>query len=369
MKKKIALLVAAMTVFSLVGCTQATTPAATEEKPAEATEAAETAEPESEAETEVEATAEAESTTIETGLEKANLTLATGSSGGTYYALGGAMATEWTNSLDVITVSAISTGASAENMNLINAGEADLGISMNSVAVDCYNGTGAFEEVGAQTNFSTIGVVYPEVFQIVADASKEAKTLSDLKGMKVAVGPVGSGTACASEIVFDAAGLDISKDIDVQRDSFSDATSKMQDNLIDASCAVLSVPASAITELETTKEISFIDISDDELAKIQESFPYYSRFVIPAGTYSNTEDVNTVTCKAVLYCRPDLSEDTVYYLTKTFYEHAANIAAVHTAGEYISLDTALEGVTTPLHPGALKYYEEMNVEIPDEIKP
>ena len=305
----------------------------------------------------------------ETSTKKSqSLTLATGGTGGTYYALGGAMATEWGNTLDGISVSAISTGASVENMNLINAGELDLGISMNSIADDCWNGTGAFVDAGAQTNFYTLGVVYPEVFQIVCDASKGATTLSELAGLKVAIGPVGSGTASASEIVFQAAGMDITSDITAERDSFSDATAKMQDGHIDASCAVLAVPASAITELETSKSISFVNISDTELAAIQEKFPYYTRFVIPAGTYSNTEDINTVTCQAALYCTKDLDDETAYQLVKSFYENGSKIAATHSAGQYISVDTAIDGLTTQLHPGAIKYYEEMGITIPDYLK-
>lgn len=350
MNKRWALLLTAAMSVSLAGCTQASTGTSAATGDTASTEAS-------------------GSEVIETGLASQNLTLATGSSGGTYYALGGAMATVWSDALDSITVSAISTGASAENMNLLNSGEADLGISMNSIADDCWNGSNSFADIGEQQNFATIGVVYPEVFQIVADAAKDVHSLSDLADKTVAIGPVGSGTASAAEIVFTAAGMDINSDINAQRDSFSDATSKMQDNLLDASCAVLAVPASAITELETSKDITFVDISDEELANIQESFPYYSRFVIPAGTYSNTEDINTVTCKAALYCRQDLDEDTVYYLTKAFYENADAIAAVHTAGEYISLDTALEGITTPLHPGAIKYYEEVGVDIPDDLRP
>lgn len=356
MKKRIALLLtmSLLTASFLSGCTQPT--AAQTESASEATS---TADGETSAASDV----------IATGLPKENLTFATGSSGGTYYALGGAMATSWTDTLDSITVSAISTGASTENMNLINNGEADLAISMNSIADECWNGTGAFSETGPQQNFYSIGVVYPEVFQIVAAASLGASSLSDLEGKTVAIGPVGSGTASAAEVVFSAAGMDISSDIKAQRDSFSDATTKMQDGLLDASCAVLAVPASAITELETSKAITFIEISDEELANIQASYPYYTRFVIPAGTYSNEEDVNTVTCQAALYCRADLDEDTVYYLTKAFYEQGEAIAAVHTAGQYISLDNALNGITTPLHPGAVRYYEEMGITVPDDLMP
>ncbi|WP_317855199.1 TAXI family TRAP transporter solute-binding subunit [Chakrabartyella piscis] len=297
-----------------------------------------------------------------------SLTIATGSSGGTYYALGAAMANAWTDDLESITVNSISSGASTENMNLLNAGEVELGLSMNSIADNCYNGEGVYAETGAQTNFKTIGVVYPEVFQIVASAETGAESVSDLAGLSVAIGPVGSGTASSSEIVFAVAGLDMATEISVERDSFTDAVTKMQDNLLDASCAVLSVPASSITELETVKQINFIDISDEELATIQESFPYYTRFVIPTGTYSNTEDINTITCQAALYCAADLDTETVYNITKSLYENAEAVATAHSAGGYISLETALDGITTPLHAGAIQYYEEQGIVIPDELK-
>ena len=126
-----------------------------------------------------------------------------------------------------------------------------LGIAINSIADDCFKGKGAFEKSGAKKNFATIGVVYPEVLQIVSSEKIGAKSLADLKGKKVAIGPVGSGTASASGIVFGSAGIDVAKDIQAQRDSFGNATSKMQDGHIDASFAVLAVPASAITELQT----------------------------------------------------------------------------------------------------------------------
>lgn len=296
------------------------------------------------------------------------LTISTGSSGGTYYALGAAMSNAWSSDMDNVTINSISSGGSTENMNLLNAGEVQLGLSMNSIADNCYNGEGGYEATGAQTNFKTIGVVYPEVFQIVAGADTGATTVSDLAGLSVAIGPVGSGTATSSEIVFESAGLDISSDISLERDSFSDAVTKMQDNLLDASCAVLSVPASSITELETVKKVNFIDISDEELSNIQKEFPYFSRFVIPAGMYSNTEDINTITCQAALYCATDLDDEIVYSITKSLYENAEQVALAHTAGAYIDIATALDGITTPLHAGAIKYYEEQGITIPDELK-
>ncbi len=116
-----------------------------------------------------------------------DLVMGTGSTGGTYFALGGAMANAINDKLadKKITITAQSTGASVENMNLINAGEMDLGIAMNNVAANAFDGVGAFSS--PVTNVSSIGVVYNEVYQIVANAATGAKNVEDLKGKKVAV--------------------------------------------------------------------------------------------------------------------------------------------------------------------------------------
>jgi TRAP transporter TAXI family solute receptor len=294
------------------------------------------------------------------------LIMVTGSSGGTYYALGGAMAATWNKYLENqgIMVSSVASGASVENMNLLDSGEADLAMSMNNVADAAWNGNAPFS--GTMHKFRTLGVIYPEVYQIVAAASTRATKLADLQGKRVAVGPVGSGTAVITELLFRAAGIDM-KDIQAQRDGFGGAAAKMKDGHLDASCAVLSVPASSIIELKTSMDLSYVNISDDELDKLRQSYPFFTRFSIPAGTYGNASSIETITCQAALYCRADIDEETAYRLTKIFYEYASEVASAHAAGNSIRLDNALDGITTPLHPGAIRYYKEKNVAVPDSI--
>lgn len=295
-----------------------------------------------------------------------DLVMGTGSSGGTYFALGGAMATAMNAKLAdaQISISAQASGASVENMNLINLGEMDLGIAMNNVAADAFAGTGAFN--APVTNVSSIGVVYNEVYQIVANAKTGAKNVEDLKGLKIAIGPAGSGTLGLSQKIFAAAGIDPDKDIQPQSDSFGDAATKMQDGHIDAACNVLAVPAASIQEMTTSMELAYINISDEILAAIQADAPYFTRKVIPAGTYNGqTEDCNTITCKAALYCRADLDEETVYQITKSFYESGDEIAAAHATGKEVQLEGCLDGITTPIHPGAARYFTEMGIDVPD----
>jgi len=293
-----------------------------------------------------------------------DLVMGTGSTGGTYFALGGAMANAMNDKLtDIgVTITAQSTGASVENISLINAGEMDLGIAMNNVAAAAHEGTGAFS--APVENVRAIGVVYNEVYQIVANAATtNAKNVEDLAGLKIAVGPAGSGTVGLSEQIFAAAGLDIKTDIEPQNDSFGDAATKMQDGHIDAACNTLAVPASSIVEMTTSMKLSYINISDEILAQLPS---FFTRKVIEAGTYPDqTEDCNTVTCKAVLYCSADLDDETVYRITKAFYESGDVIAAAHATGKEVQLEGCLDGVTTPIHPGAARYFQEMGMEVPN----
>ena len=301
-----------------------------------------------------------------TEVKAQDLVMGTGSSGGTYFALGGAMANAINNKLadKKISITAQASGASVENCNLIQAGEMDLGMAMNNVAANAVAGTGAFSS--PCDNVYAIGVVYNEVYQIVANAKTGAKTVEDLKGLKIAVGPAGSGTVGLSERVFAAAGMDINKDIQPQSDSFGDAATKMQDGHIDAACNVLAVPASSIIEMTTSMDLAYINISDEILATIQKEAPYFTRKIIPAGTYpGQTEDIYTITCKAALYCRKDLDEETVYQITKAFYESGDEIAAAHATGKEVQLEGCLDGITTPIHPGAAKYFKEKGIDVPN----
>lgn len=301
------------------------------------------------------------------GSGPAQLFLLTGSTGGTYYALGGAMANVWNQAIpDKVKVTAQSSGASVENMKRLDAGEAQIALAMNNIAEAAWNGTGVFDK--KLTHFRAVGVVYPEVLQGIADADSGIKSVKDLAGKTVAVGPTGSGTAVLLKDVFEDLGMPFDK-FNPEYIGFGDASSRMKDGHLDANFAVLAVPASAIQDITTTRKINIIEFKGDDLAKLQAKYPFMSPFKIPAGTYGNAEDAWTVSMKCVLYCRDDLPEDVVYNLVKTFYEKNADIAAAHAAGKYIQLDTALEGITTPLHAGAAKYYQEKGIAIPDAIAP
>ncbi|MBO8168978.1 MAG: TAXI family TRAP transporter solute-binding subunit [Thermoanaerobacteraceae bacterium] len=291
------------------------------------------------------------------------LLMATGGTGGTYYPLGGAMAETWNNHIEGLNVTVQSTGASVENIRMLSQGETELAMAMNGPAQAAVQGQGDFSQ--PLTNFAAIGVIYPEVMQVVAPKGSGIKTITDLRGKRVSIGPPGSGTASAAVKILKAYGIDPEKDIEKFQDTFADAADKLKDGQLDAAFAVLAVPAANIVEIGTATPVTIVDIEGEGLQKLLEEEPAFSPYEIPAGTYEGQDEpAHTVSQWAVLYCKKDLDEDLVYNLTKVMYENTEEIAQGHARGNQIRLENATKGIKpVPFHPGALKYYQEKGISV------
>lgn len=290
---------------------------------------------------------------------KQNLQLGTGSTGGTYFPLGGEMATLLSEKVDIegFKVSSVESGASIENMAKIGSGEFQLGMTINGTAVEAANGEGEFEGRPVE-NFGFITQIYPEVLHVVTLNRTGIETIEDLEGKKVAIGPPGSGTRVIAQQVLAAYGLN-EGDYNAFEEDFSDAQGKLQDGNIDASFAVLGSPASGIDQLQaTTKDVKYLEISGEPLQKIT-SETFYGEYEIPADTYTWLDSpVKTVSARAILVGSTDqVSPEAGYQIAKVLLENSDEIS--HPQAENMTKENALVGrEDLPLHPGAEKYYEE-----------
>lgn len=284
------------------------------------------------------------------------MTMATGSTGGTYFPLGGGIAQLWSNEIKGLRVTTQATGASVENLRLLKSGEVELVMSTNGVGTMALAGDGEFK--GEKHDFVALGNIYPEVLQIVATEKSGIKTVEDMKGKRVALGPPGSGTEVTAKQVLGHYGLDPENDVKPFSDTFADAATKLQDGAIDAAFTVLSLPAAAILDVATSSKIRIVEITGPNLDKLLKEDPSFSKLEIPANTYpGQTKAAQTVTNWATLYGLPGLDEEQVYQLVKVLYEKGSGIE--HSVAEQITLDTALEGLgETKLHPGAERYFKE-----------
>jgi TRAP transporter TAXI family solute receptor len=286
-----------------------------------------------------------------------SLSIATGGTSGTYYPLGGGMAQIFTDK--VINTTAESTGASVENMQLIKNGDVDLAFTQGDIADYASKGAIMFEQGGKIENLQAIASLYNETIQIIVPKDSAIQTVEDLKGKRVSIGAPGSGTEANAIQILEVYGMTPEDLGEVQRLSFGDSSAYIQDGTLDAAFVTSGTPTSAVSELAATVGVRIVSLDGDHIAQLIEKYPYYAEQGIEAGTYSGFDEaVTTVAVKAQLVVRADLDEEIVYNLTKALFENLEQLKTVHKKAEQIKLETALEGVSLELHPGAAKYYKE-----------
>ncbi|MDC3414016.1 TAXI family TRAP transporter solute-binding subunit [Aquibacillus sp. 3ASR75-11] len=284
------------------------------------------------------------------------LSLLTGGTSGTYYPLGGEMASIITDETGIQT-DAISSNASADNIAALQAEEAELAFVQTDVTANAIEGINSFEG-NPVDNVLAIGSLYPETIQIVTTKDSGIESVADLKGKTVSVGAPGSGTYVNAEQILSAYGITMD-DIDAQNLDFGESTGGIQDGNIDAAFITSGTPTGAVEGLTATTDVSIVPIEQDKIDALVEQYPYYAKDTIKAGTYGLEEDVTTVAVLAMIAVTDSLSEDVVYDITKAIFENTDKIT--HAKGEYITTESALDGVGIDLHPGAEKYFKEVGV--------
>ncbi|WP_281744223.1 TAXI family TRAP transporter solute-binding subunit [Thermanaerovibrio acidaminovorans] len=293
---------------------------------------------------------------------KTFLSIATGGTSGTYYPLGGAIAQAVNKGAPDLQVTAETGNASVANLNLIGAHDIEIAFAQNDTAYWAYNGKMMFKT--PIKNVRVIAALYPEHVHLITLKNSNVKSIQDLKGKRVSVGAPGSGVEADVRAIFQTVGLKYS---DMKTDflDFGTTTQRFKDNQLDAGFVVAGYPVSSIMDLATTKEINLVSFDDATLGKLTKDFPYFVKSSIPANTYKGvTSAVKTPAVMALLVVDEKVPADVVYKFTKALWENIDVVHKAHAKGKEITLKTALDGVTVPLHPGAAKYYQEKGMKLP-----
>ena len=288
---------------------------------------------------------------------KVSLDFVTGGEQGTYYAFGTVLAQQVSDKTST-SVTALSGNGSQANVEDIAGGNAQLGFVQSDVMSYAYNGEKLFTE--KVTDFSVVAALYMEQVQIVT-LNPDIKTVADLKGKTVCVGDVGSGTEINAWQVLGAAGL-TKDDVNAVNGSFQDGVDQLKDGKIDAAFTVAGAPTTAIVDYATTNTLNLVSLTDEELAAIQEAYPFLIRDDLPSTTYTGmTGDVVCVAIQATLVASKDLSEDVVYEFVKAMFDNKDALTEGHAKFGFLDPETASAGATVTMHPGAEKYYKEIGV--------
>ena len=296
------------------------------------------------------------------------LSIATGGTGGVYFPVGGGLAEVINTHVDGYSATAEVTGASVENMGLIATGDADLALALADTVVQAYTGTGRFE--GQQLPMIRgLASMYANMVHIVTLEGSGISSLSDLRGMRVSVGAPGSGTEVNAAAILEANGLTYD-DIEEQRLNFNETADALANGDIDAGFWSVGAPTSSILNLATTQDIVVIELTADEMAAAMAGNPTFAMTTLAGGTYNGVDgDVAVLGIPNVLAVSSEMSDDLAYAITSAMFENIAELQAVHPAANQTTVEFTLAATPVPLHPGAIRYYEEIGSTVPDALRP
>ncbi len=303
-----------------------------------------------------------------------NYVMGTATTGGTYYPVGVAISTLVKVKLEPstkISVSAISSAGSGENLKLMDDGQIQFGILQGLYGAYAWNGTGPVPK--AYKNLRSISMLWQNVEHFVIDRDLvQSGTIADmarLYGESFSIGARNSGTEGSGRFILGKLGIDLEK-INLAYLGYGPSADALQNGNIDGMNIPAGVPASAVTRAYANMgdDITTLDFTDKQLAQVNSDFELWTPYTIPAGTYPNQDkDIHTIAQPNILAVRADVSEEDVYQITKTIYENLPFLNNIHPATKAMALDKALAGLPMPLHPGAARFYREQGLEIPDRL--
>ena len=282
---------------------------------------------------------------------------------GAYFPMAGAISRiAWKHLKDEgIKVTAESSGASVANAKLIGQGDTDFAILQNDIASYAHYGkAGMFDE--AIPNLLGVCTLFPEHVQLVARKDSNINSPADLKGKKVAIGPVGSGTAENAKQIMEAWGLTVDDLEKAEQLTAAQSADYIKDGRLDAAFFTVAVGAAVIMDTSLIVDTNIVPIEGPNVDKLIEKYPFYAKQIVPGGTYKgNDSDVNTVSVMAMLAARADLEADIVYAIVNAMYSDLDQLRKAHDKFKDIKMETGLVGMSIPLHPGAEKFFKEKGI--------
>jgi TRAP transporter TAXI family solute receptor len=288
--------------------------------------------------------------------------IGTGGITGVYYPTGGAIARIVNRKKDTygIRCTVESTGGSVFNVNAIMAGDLQFGVVQSDRQYQAINGLAEWKDKGPQEDLRAMFSIHPESITLVAAVDTKIQDITDLKGKRVNIGNRGSGQRLNSVDALNAVGIDYRQDLIAEGIKAAEAPGLLQDGRIDAFFYTVGHPSGAIKEATSgPRKVRIVSITEveDLLAK----YPYYAKAKIPIKLYpgaENKEDVETFGVKATFVTSAKVPDNVVYAITKEIFENFESFKKLHPAYIVLTKENMLEGLSAPLHPGALKYYKE-----------
>ena len=295
------------------------------------------------------------------------VTIGTGGVTGIYYPTGGAISQMVNKKFDEYGIKATveSTSGSVFNINAVMNGDLEFGVVQSDRQYQAYHGLVEWSQAGRQTNLRAVFSVHPESITLIASGKSGIREVKDLKGKKINLGNPGSGQLQNSKDVLTAVGL-TEEDLSVEYVKAVEAPGLLQDERLDGFFYTVGHPNGNIKETTSGRiKVFIVPIKGDQIDKMLGKYPYYAKTTIPHSFYPrslNTQDIETIGVKATFVTSKKVNEDIVYAITKEVFENLEEFKSLHPAYKVLTKQNMLEGLSAPIHPGALRYYKEVGLD-------
>jgi uncharacterized protein len=298
-----------------------------------------------------------------------SLSIATGGTSGVYYPVGGGYAQIIDQFVDGATATVEATQASVENVAFISRGDSDIALVLADTAHTAYEGTGRFGpggELPQLDNLRTITIAYQNAVHILTVEGSGIERLADLVGKRVSVGAPGSGTEVSAETILRANGITYD-DFDVHRLGVGETADALRDGAIDAGFWSGGVPTGGVLSLAETRQIRLVPLSDEEVANALAAESTFAPYTFAAAAYRGIEATQSVGTPNLIIVAAEMDEDLAYRFTKALFENIDVVRAIHPSANETVPEMAVNS-PVPLHLGAIRYFEEIGIEIPDHLR-
>jgi TRAP transporter TAXI family solute receptor len=289
------------------------------------------------------------------------ISLATSSAGSTFSVIGTAMTDVINRNVPGVSANIEITGGSTENIILASGNTVELSLTASDIMYMALNNLGSFKDKPIGGIKGVMGGMM-NTMQVYTLADGPIKTMADLRGKKISVGPPGSVGNDVMRILLDAYGMEMNKDWTAEHFSHGDAAEALVDGNVDAVCIFTIVPCSPIMTAAASKPVRVLDLGDAEFAQIMENHKFFTKSSLPANSYTGQTDAvkNALGSATIMICHESMPDDLVYNAVKALYTHNADLVKAYPqCSEWIP-DNAYRGMDgLELHPGAVKYLKEI----------
>lgn len=286
---------------------------------------------------------------------KYKVSMPTAGTGGSLYPLGASIA-RILNETGEFKATIEASGGGIDNLNIIYDKDANISFGVSSIVSMSYEGEGIFK--GRENkDLRVIASLYLNPNQVVVLKDKNIDSLSDLEGKKFSSGAVGSSTEMEYFYHMDAIGCETENKTHLgPRESMEE----MKLGSMDGVWIMAGAPSAQITEMILTTNSKVLSMPEEEIEKVIAKYPWYEKYTIKKDVYSSEEDIKTTATRMLIYTRSDCDDELIYNFTKVFWENIEELKKENKVLKTVKIEDATKGAgVIPMHPGAMKYYEEV----------